>query len=158
MTGIFIFFTLRGFKRETKVSHLFPRMRSRQEKEGSKWNENREKNLAILLALVTVTCCLALQEEGVAQAETKTADVGFSLDEKIYSIKWYETEYISVKQTYKTVKKNKKFAKGVKLGAVKVYAGLATTKGEINNKFYQRVLVKGEMCPCKVSGNWQGMS
>lgn len=117
-----------------------------------------KKILAILLALVTVTCCLALQEDGVAQAETKTADVGFSLDEKIYSVKWYETKNIVVKQTKATVKKNKNFKKGVELGSVKVYAGIATTKGEINNKYYQRVLVKGEMCPYKVSGNWQGMS
>lgn len=117
-----------------------------------------KKIFALLLALVTVISCNGLRDAGVAQAETKTADVGFSLDEKIYSIKWYETEYIVVKQDKATVKKNKKFKKGVELGSVKVYAGLATTKGKVNNKYYQRVLVKGEMCPYVVSGNWQGMS
>lgn len=108
--------------------------------------------------MVTVISCNGLRDAGVAQAETKTADVGFSLDEKIYSIKWYETEKIFVKQTYATVKKNKNFKKGTVLGTVKVYAGIATTKGRVNNKYYQRVLVKGKMCPWKVSGNWQGMS
>lgn len=140
-----------------ELEYLFFNGKVGEEKKGVK-DENREKVFALLLALVTVISCNGLRDAGVAQAETKTADVGFSLDEKIYSIKWYETEKIFVKQTYATVKKNKNFKKGTVLGTVKVYAGIATTKGRVNNKYYQRVLVKGKMCPWKVSGNWQGMS
>lgn len=91
-------------------------------------------------------------------AATQTQDHGFKIDENLFRVKWTETGKIWVKQTAWSWNTKFDSEDNNTLGYARVYAGFATAKYKVDNKYYQRILVQAEMMPQTVTGNWKGMS
>lgn len=123
----------------------------------------REKKKTGIKKIATFMMCTMLLIVGMGYndytsvyAATDSEDHGFEIDENLFNVNWQETSQIKVYQTADT--NNSYFKKGTCLGYTKVYTGFATTKKQIDGKYYQRVLVQADMVPLTVSGSNKGMA
>ena len=112
--------------------------------------------VALTMLVVIMLGIVMVNDRERVYAATTTEDHGFTIDENLFRVKWNETSKIWVKQTCASWHDD--FDNGVTLGYARVYAGFATAKHKIDNKYYQRILVKAEMVPQTVTGKSKGMS
>ena len=121
-----------------------------------KTKQNGTRVLAAIMSLIMLLGGVVGDKPMEVCAATTTQDHGFEIDESVYRVNWDETDKIKVKQDVRCWDGD--FDKNKTLGYVKVYVGLATTKKPVDKKYYQRVLVWGEMVPLTVTGSKKGMS
>ena len=121
-----------------------------------KTKQNGTRVLAVIMSLIVLLGGIVRCKPMVVNAATTTQDHGFEIDESVYRVNWYESGKIYVEQDVYCWDGD--FNKGVELGYAKVYAGLATTRKPIDNKYYQRVLIQAKMVPLTVKGDKKGMS
>lgn len=114
------------------------------------------KMMAFIMCVVVLVVSGVLHDYTSAYAATDTEDHGFEIDETLYNVNWQETKKIRVYQT--VVSTNTNFKMDTYLGYAVVYTGFATTKKQVDGKYYQRILVEANMVPQTVSGKNRGMS
>lgn len=114
------------------------------------------KRILCIVVIVLATLLSNVYVPTKVQASSLTEDIGFEVDENLFNVQWYESYYINVYQDCHSTAKN--FDKGTLLGKAKITVGVASTKAPIDNKAYQKILIKAEMLPSCVKGYDYGMS
>lgn len=115
-----------------------------------------KKIVALTMMAVIMLGISMVNDYEMVYAATTTEDHGFTIDENLFRVQWNETSKIWVKQTCGSWHAD--FDNGDTLGYARVYVGFATANYKIDNKYYQRILVKAEMVPQTVTGKSKGMS
>lgn len=108
-----------------------------------------------LLSLTLIACMLLTNMSVImpkhAEAASTTKDHGFTIDENLYDVTWFENKKVNVYQTVSSW--DSSFDKDVYLGYANVNVGFATTYKSVDGKIYQRVLVEAKMVPQPVNEN-----
>lgn len=115
-----------------------------------------KKIVALAMMATIMLGIIMVNDYETVYAATTTEDHGFTIDENLFRVQWNETGKIWVTQTCASWHDD--FDNGDTLGYARVYAGFATARYKIDDKYYQRILVKAEMVPQTVTGKSKGMS
>lgn len=107
--------------------------------------------IAFVMTVVVLIGSGVVNKYETVYAATESQNKGFTIDENVYNVNWEETGKIKVYGSSKGTK-------GFYLGYVNVQTGSATTKKPVDGYYYQRILVKADMCPQIISGTMRGMS